>query len=270
MSTRINFQTTESQPLILLPTYLDGKGPFDFVLDTGASMSIMTEELANLVGVEGKEAKEALGAAGKKMSTALGNVGSMSIGETSVENLQIGIMKELPKCVGHGAIGYNFLREFVLTIDYRSNVLTLDSLPNQVSERYQSRSNIPFRLASPDKPIILVDVLVNCRERYPFVLDTGASHTLVSPELGQRMSINGLQAGPIIGAGGAVQSSVGTFRSLTLGEASLEQVTVIIADIFSPLRQAAEAPFEGILGHTFLSHFKLKINYPNEFLRLEP
>lgn len=269
MSTTIRIQTTETQPFILLPVHVNGKGPFDFVLDTGAAMSIITEELASIIGIEGTEVKEALGSAGKKIKVPLGKLDSISIGETRVEDVQIGIMKELPKCVGPGVLGYNFLKEFVLTIDYGSNLLTFTSPTDKKGCDRSLPNYVPLRLARPNRPILLVDVFVNAQETYQFTLDTGASQTVVSPELAQQMSIKDIKVDSIIGVGGTTQSSVGILKSLSVGEASLRNITVIVADIFSALSQAVGTKFDGILGFNFLSKFKLEIDYPNESLRFE-
>jgi len=269
MSEWISFNRTESQPLILLPTLLNGKGPFDFVLDTGASMTTITEEIALIAGIEKTGVKEALGAGGTKMSVALGKVSSMAVGENHLEDIQVGIMKELPRCAGYGALGYNFLKGFILTIDYRASQLTLASQQNPTSDWWLINDRVPFRLASPDRPILLVDVRINDQEIIPFILDTGASHTIVSPELAQQVGLEGHQSNPVLGAGGAVPASMGRLGSLALGEARSEQVPVIIADIFSGLRQALTAPFEGILGDTFLRHYTLEINYSDSFIRLK-
>ena len=270
MSTTIRIQTTETQPFILLPTHVNGKGPFDFVLDTGAAISILTEELADIVRVEGAEVKEALGAAGQRIEVPLGRVDSISIGETRAEDVRVGIMKELPKCVGaQGVLGYNFLKGFILTIDYKSNLLTLASPRDKRSHDRSMQTYVPLRLARPDRPILLVDVLVNAQETYQFILDTGASQTVVSPELAQRMGMGGTKVDSIIGVGGATQSSVGILKSLSIGEASLSKVTVIVADIFSALSQAVGTKFDGVLGFNFLSKFKIEIDYPNESLRFE-
>ena len=267
--TIIRVQTTETQPFILLPTYVNGKGPFGFVLDTGAAMSVLTKELADAIGVKGTEVKEALGAAGQRIEVPLGRVDSISIGKSNAENIQVGITTELPKCIGaRGALGYNFLKGFVVTIDYESNLLTLASPGDETSQARAMQAYVPLRLAKPDRPILLVDVLVNARETYQFILDTGASQTIVSPEMAQRMGIGGTTADSIIGVGGATPSSVGISTSLSIGEASLSNVTVIIADIFSGLSKAVGAKFDGILGFNFLSRFKIEIDYPNERLGL--
>ncbi len=269
MSTVIKIQTTESRPLIIFPVFINKKGPFDFVLDTGAAMSIMTEELASIIGIEGMEVKDAMGAAGKKIKVQLGRVALMSIGEIRVEDVQVGIMKELPKCVGHGVLGYNFLKEFILTIDYRSNLLTFTSPTEKKSHNRSLLTYMPLRLARPDRPIILVDVLINAQEIYQFVLDTGASQTIVSPAITQKLNIKDIKADSIMGAGGAIQSSAGILKSISVGEVSIKNIAIIVADIFSALSQAVGAKIEGILGFNFLRNFELEIDYPNKSLRFK-
>jgi predicted aspartyl protease len=147
--------------------------------------------------------------------------------------------------------------------------MTFSSPTDEKSQNRSLQTYVPLRLARPDRPIILVDVLVNSIETYPFILDTGASQTVVSPRLAQRMGITDDQVDSLIGVGGVTQSSVGILRSVSVGEASLKNVTVIVADIFSQLDQAVDAKLDGILGFNFLSRFKLEIDYPNEMLGFE-
>ena len=250
--------------------HVNGQGPFDFVIDTGAAMSIVTEELAGIIGLKSEETKEAVGSAGKRIEVPLGTAGLISIGETSVEDVRVGIMKQLPKCVdAQGALGYNFLKGFVLTIDYASNVLTFASPSDHKGPEPSLQTYVPLRLARADRPVLLVDVLVNTQETYQFIVDTGASQTVVSPELARRMSIRETNGDSLIGVGGATSSSVGVLRSLSIGEATLRNVQVISVDIFSALSQAIGTKFDGILGFNFLRKFKLEIDYPHERLRLE-
>jgi len=114
-----------------------------------------------------------------------------------------------------------------------------------------------------------VDVLINARETYQFILDTGASQTIVSPELALQMNITDTKMDLIIGAGGATKSSVGILKSLSVGKASLRNIPVIVADIFSALSEAMGAKFDGILGFNYLSNFMIEIDYPNRNLWFE-
>jgi predicted aspartyl protease len=267
MPTEIPIRTSETQPFIVVPTEFNDKGPFPLLLDTGAAMSIMTEELAGLIGISGTEVKEGVGSAGKPVKVVLGHVRSVSIGEARVENVRVGILKDLPRCIGHGVVGYNVLKEFGVTIDYGGQRLTLTSPgPGQGRDR-TAQGYLPLRLARPERPILLVEVLVNSRDAFQFVLDTGAGQTVVSPELAHRMGMEDLSIASVVGAGGPTPGSLSVAQSLSVGRASLNGVAVIVADIFSGLSQATGARLDGVLGFNFLRHFTVDIDYPHENLR---
>lgn len=267
MSTVIDIQTSETQPFILLPVFVNGKGPFSFVLDTGANAAIVTEEVAKTLALENVESKEAVGAGGKRLSVLVGQASSITVGATTVEDTKVGIMKTLPKCVGQGVVGYDFLKHYVLTIDYMQNKLTFASPEQHEVDDHLMYASMPLKIPRPDRPLVLVDVLVNAQKIYQFVLDTGASQTVVSPGLAAQMGVMSTLRDTIIGAGGAVTSSSGILKSLRIGDASIENVSVMISDVFSPLNQAVGTIMDGILGYNVLREFRLVIDYPNEILQ---
>jgi len=50
-SSRVKFHLAGgAQPLILLPVSVNGQGPFEFILDTGAGTSLLSPELAQKIG----------------------------------------------------------------------------------------------------------------------------------------------------------------------------------------------------------------------------
>lgn len=263
MPTVIDIQTTETQPFILLPVFVNGKGPFSFVLDTGANAAIVTEELASTLALENVEAKEAVGAGGKRLSVLVGQARSISIGAARVENARVGIMKTLPRCLGQGVVGYDFLRHFVLTVDYVQHRLMLASSGQHEVDDSSLYASLPLKIPRPDRPLVLVDVLVNSRKTCQFVLDTGASQTVISPGLADEMGMTSTPGSTLVGAGGAVTSSSGILRSLRIGEASMDNVSVMVSDVFSALHQAVGSIMDGILGYNVLKRFRLVIDYPN-------
>jgi predicted aspartyl protease len=263
MSTTIDIQTTETQPFILLPVFVNGKGPFSFVLDTGANAAIVTEDLAKTLALQNVEAKEAVGAGGKRTSVLVGQASSISVGAAKVENAKVGIMKTLPTCVGQGVVGYDFLKQYVVTIDYMQNKLTLTPSEEHNADDHMLHASMPLKLPRPDRPLILVDVLVNIQKTYQFALDTGASQTVVSPVLAEQMGMMSAPGDTLIGAAGAVTSSSGILKSLRIGDTSIEDVPVMISDIFSPLNQAVGTIIDGILGYNVLRRFSFMIDYPN-------
>ena len=53
------------QPLILLPVHVNKRGPFDFILDTGAGTSLLSSELAKQLDMKVIGSKEGQSAGGK-------------------------------------------------------------------------------------------------------------------------------------------------------------------------------------------------------------
>ena len=118
------------------------------------------------------------------------------------------------------------------------------------------------------KPLVLVSAFVNGRGPHAFVLDTGASATVLSPDLAATLHIETLAAEPMTGVGGMLQATVGRVGSLAVGGAHLHDVSVMVADFLADLGRIAGAPLDGILGYNFLRHFRVTLDYPNGVLWL--
>lgn len=273
MQTEVNFRLAgNAQPLILVPASVNGDGPHEFILDTGAGVSLLTPEFAEHVGVTQTGSKEGMGAAGK-ITVALGVVESLAVGQAAAENVQVAITSELHRigaAIGakvDGNIGYTYLKDFRLTLDYQKLTLQLTQ-SEQESNGKQPRAELKFKLAHPAKPLILVPALVNDEGPYIFALDTGASTTVLSSEVAQISGVNLTRIPNITGAGGTMQSSTGALRSLAVGNARLENLQVVTGDFLTMLSQIVTTKLDGIIGYNFLKEFKVTIDYPNETLRL--
>jgi hypothetical protein len=117
-------------PLILIPVVIDGKGPYTFALDTGATLTIVSPELSQQLALTPFGSGEATGAGGK-LQVTLARVHTFSVGAAAVDNLGVGIMNmdALEGALGSkldGIVGYNFLRLFRVTIDYRASTLRFE------------------------------------------------------------------------------------------------------------------------------------------------
>jgi len=255
-------------PLILVPTQVNGRGPYEFILDTGAGLSLLAPRLATELGIVATGSREGHGAAGS-VQVAMARADSLAIGEARSGPLPVGITAEVDRigaAVGHridGDIGYDFLKAFRLTLDYKRRVARLAQGRYEVAGGAGlAHAEVPFRLAGPVKPLVLVEAFVNGRGPHTFVLDTGASATVLSPGLAAALRIETVAAEPMTGAGGILQATLGRVGSLTVGNAALQDVAVMVADFLDELGRAVGAPLEGILGYNFLRHFRVTLDYP--------
>src|SRR6476619_1088928 len=119
-----------AQPLILLPVPVNDRGPFDFILDTGAGTSLLSSELAKQLEVKIIGSKEGQSAGGK-VSVSLAKIDSLAVAETKLADVDVGIvdLSQIGKTVGaniDGDLGYNFLKHFRVTINYRDCEIRFD------------------------------------------------------------------------------------------------------------------------------------------------
>jgi predicted aspartyl protease len=125
-----------------------------------------------------------------------------------------------------------------------------------------------MRLASPAKPLILVDVYANGRGPFQFAIDTGTSTTAITPELAKQLGVTSSPSGPATTGGAQVAVSGGALQTFQLGGARIDNLDVVVADFFSMLSNAIGAKLDGIVGYNFLRHYKVALDYPNETLSL--
>src|SRR4051812_45033321 len=168
-----------AQPLILLPVHLNERGPFDFILDTGAGTSLLTPELAKQLDVKIVGSKEGQSAGGT-VAVSLAKADSLAVGDARIDDVDLGIvdLAHVGKTIGtkiDGDLGYNFLKHFRVTIDYRDCEIRFDDPKRVESFGRGAKTEMPIRLASPAKPLILIDVHANGHGPFQFAIDTGTS-----------------------------------------------------------------------------------------------
>jgi predicted aspartyl protease len=119
----MDFDLGSPKPLVLLSARVNGEGPYRFALDTGAGMTIVSQELAQKLRLSQGEQVPMHGAGGpatgflaQLASIAFGNV---ALGDVTV--VAADVFASLRKPVGgdlDGIIGHNVMQQFRVTIDY--------------------------------------------------------------------------------------------------------------------------------------------------------
>jgi predicted aspartyl protease len=198
-----------AQPLILLAANVNDHGPFEFILDTGAGTSLLSSELAKQLEVKILGAKEGHSAGGK-VSISLAKIDSLAVGEARLDGVDVGIvdLSDIGKTIGvkiDGDLGYNFLKHFRLTINYRDCDIRFDDPKRVENFGPSAKTEVAIRLANQAKPLILVDVHANGRGPFQFAIDTGASTRTIAPELAKSLNIDSSPIGSLTtGAGMSV------------------------------------------------------------------
>ena len=261
-----------AQPLLLIPVRVNDEGPFEFILDTGAGTSLISPELAASLHIASTDSRAGQ-TAGGTVQVALAQLDSLTVGEAREENLQVAIvdLSMIGRTVGaklDGDLGYNFLKHFRLTIDYRALEVKLED-PRRVGYLSRpARAEVPMRRSTgqaphpdrrPDRrtrPISICDRyrhLHHCAFRRVGAGTRSARHAHRSGYDRQRAN-----------------SDVGRAASLSArGRGATRGGRLLDWRFLEHASQACGCKLDGIVGYNFLRHYRTVIDYPNELFRLE-
>ena len=256
----------------MVPTYVNGRGPYNFILDTGAAQTLISPGLASSLGVHSETEEKAFGAGGA-VQILLARVDSIAVGSVRQENAQVAIANEFEqigaalKAQVDGDLGFSFMKDFRVTVDYQRNVLRLARASDNHDENSHDATTVPFTLASAE-PLIVVQAVVNEQGPFQFALDTGAGRTVLTPELAERLNIGVTKEVKGAGVGGKVRLAGATVDSLSLSGATVRDHDVVVGAFIHTISAAVGTKLEGIVGHNFLNQFLLTIDYPQNRLTL--
>lgn len=115
---------------LLVPIYLNGEGPFEFVLDTGATITCVDQPLAERLNLPEQRGQIGLGAGvGGAGRVRLVGIDSLRLGAAEASGLTACVLdlqqvRAISPDVA-GLLGLNFLKEFRVTLDFERNILLL-------------------------------------------------------------------------------------------------------------------------------------------------
>jgi hypothetical protein len=269
--------------LLVISVYLNGKGPFNFLLDTGVAASTITNpKLKWQLGVH--TAKEySVSGVGPRTPVLAYKTKPVLVEFAGIEapNFAFTIVTEqlldFEKLTGvpiDGIFGFDLFQSFIVTVQPTRGTITFTDPTRSDLVKDNSWTSLPLALED-SKPYITTDIAVTESLVLPLklVVDTGAGHAL-SLELSSdpRLSLPKQRVRAQLGQGlsGTIRGFVGRVRSLQLGCYQLESLTTSFPDATNNIAQRVTIPRNGTLGFDVLRRFDIVIDYPHNQLMLRP
>jgi predicted aspartyl protease len=105
-------------------------------------------------------------------------------------------------------------------------------------------------------------------ETYTFLLDTGSARTVVSEAVARSARVKTYPGVQMIGSTGAKQARQGWLDAIRVGQLTLTQHWVVVADLATVGRQSTA--IDGILGNDVLSRGRMRLDLSEGKLWLMP
>ena len=142
---RFNF-TTVDQFLVVVPVSVNGAGPFSFLLDTGATNSVIDRGLAGQLSLPGVGEEDVMGIQGK-VHLSIVHAQSVSVAGRTVRDLNLTVLSKvngLPSKLS-GILGEDFLGYFDLLLDNQHHIIQLQRGLGPMSDMFEGE-RLPVQL----------------------------------------------------------------------------------------------------------------------------
>jgi clan AA aspartic protease (TIGR02281 family) len=140
----------------------------------------------------------------------------------------------------------------------------IESPKNQPSLVFSlTKASIPFEKQGE---VIIVEATLNKKTAAKFIVDTGASYTVISSATAKELSIDtdqNTQPVTFQTANGLIQAPLVSLQSITVGGMEINNLTAAVHDVIP------DGKVFGLLGLNFLSNFRMDIDNQKGLLHLE-
>jgi hypothetical protein len=270
---------------IVLPVVFGEHEPLDFILDTGASMSVITPRTREVLGFGPDDGMTAQGqgAGGDLSEIRVLVLAKLSVGDREYKNHTVAVtdLSHLEKQLGApigGILGANFLARHVVELDFADRRLRLhpSGAVDDGSIDTTDMAVIPYEHFAAGG-LIRVEVHLDEAPPMPAVLDLGAGRSVINwraakaAGLRRRTKKPSTTAEPLLGADNQPIETAGyLFESVRLGDFVVEKPELFVADlpIFGTLGIANSAAM--VFGVDLFAGCTIVLDYDNHTLHVAP
>ena len=276
-----NMTFTMVKNLMIIKLTVNGKGPFNFVLDTGVGLLLISDpKLIDSVSIKNLRSINIVGFGdGEPLSAFVTPSIDIGFGSTNAKGVSAAILKkdifELSNYVGmpvHGLIGYEFFSSFIVRINFILSTLTI----YRPTTAYIPRKGYRIPLMIEDrKPYLISDVVLTSGEKVAakLILDTGAGHPIsLETNNGVPFEVPKVNIAGNLGIGltGPISGYISRVTSLKLGKYTLNNVITAFPNYEDVGSKVYTVSRNGNMGISILKRFNVVFNYNESSLYVKP
>ncbi|MVN92044.1 aspartyl protease family protein [Mucilaginibacter aquatilis] len=268
--------------MIVVPVYINQKGPFNFIVDSGVGLIIITDpKLLDSAKIYNKRIIKIYGAAGNTESFEAYATSTIDLalpGGVSSSLVSAAVFKEdnfgLSNYAGipiHGILGYEFFSHLSVKINFTDTILSIARSGYYRPFKKKRGVTIPLSVEER-KPYIKATVALPNKQitENKFLVDLGAGHPLSieQPDIHQAHFNNSVKAN--LGVGLTGQPISGFISRVNEFNLDRYRFTNVIASFPEVKGTRYLVPRDGNLGLGILKRFMVIMDYANSVMYLKP
>lgn len=262
----IKVQQMPLLPFLFAEVSINGQGPFRFLIDTGATQTVLTPKVATKLGLQKIATNIMFGVGGAgKVESPIYRADSLKVGDVTVKDLPLGtIANPLLELFLDGILGPTLLADFLITMDYPRNQIELSR------KAPEGGTVIPAWFLSG---LLLIPADVNGKYKGNFLIDTGADSTLLAYSMANNLGVNKNTPGaaldlPIGGIGG-LDDEVLVVPSVNLKTPfESRQFEKMMAIELKGMSSLIQTELSGVIGYDMLKSYRVTLDYHKAEIRL--
>ena len=258
--------------IILMKARANGSRPLRFIFDTGAGATLLDERFVKELGLKTGRAVAGSGTGGYFKGYMVNGV-SIGVEGARVpgQSIVVSPINAPPGFEFDGVIGYDFIKAFVVRVDYRKKEMTLY---DPATFKYSGNGAVvPLDLAGRKTPLLRTLFALAGKPAFAadIELDTGfdTAFLLNRPFVERRQLLRYFKHGAEStghGAGGEQHRVLVNFSSARLGRFQFASAPVFLS--FD--RDGVEKNVDGVVGGEVLRRFTVIVDYSRSRMILEP
>lgn len=213
-----------------VPVTIAGRGPWPFVIDTGAERSVVSRQLAERLGLAAGPPLRVLAMTGQKVvasvlvpALAVSRVGATSVVAPRLEEEDIGAA---------GLLGIDTLQGHRVDLDFVKGSMSVQPSRRHPVSAETRGDEIVVVARSQFGQLIVTDARWRGR-RIAVVIDTGSAMSVGNPALQRLLAKHGRPLGPVVAwsvTGASLEAQAFAVGDLSFGGVRINQLPIAFAD----------------------------------------
>jgi hypothetical protein len=261
---------------VVLPVRINNAGPFTLSIDSGSGVfGIITLQRAEALGLKPRNPRKE-SVIGGDIEVSSINGAALSVPGVEMTNRRFEVISlDAATDEGEqidGALGHDFLKEFVVEIDFERKIL---NLYDPATYHYTGHGEIIPLKIKDSEPSMMLKMVTDEGQTIAgrFKVDTGLGGTLAfftpsAKKYGLLTKGKTIEAATSVEVGGEYHRRIGRAQSLQLGNLIIDKPTVSFSE--DTEGAASRSEFDGVLGVDILRRFKVILDYRRRRMILEP